>query len=285
MRSLIGLLLVFGGVSGFRAMAQDHPGDWQAKAGGKMSFEVASVKPSKTPIFANFNLLSDDAKAPGGRLTVGLWLAAYIRFAYKLAPYQFADAIAHAPKWVATDIFEIDASAPGNPTKDQMRLMMQSLLADRFKLAVHFETRDVPVLALTQVKAGKLGPKLNPHSEGPACPDQAVQPSPLDTLASRDAMLRDPKAVFPPVCDIMTARGWPDGVMVVGSRNTTMVLVAEAISNYGSLQGALDRPVLDQTGLDGRFDFALAFKQDESNRLGATTTADAPPPAPEVAPL
>lgn len=285
MRSLIGLLLVFGGASGFRTMAQDRRGDWEAKAGGKLSFEVASVKPSKTVRMPNFNLGADDAKSPGGRLIVGFPLRGYIQFAYKLSPYQVEDAIGHAPRWVSTDFFEIDAGAPGNPTKDQMRLMMQSLLADRFKLAAHFETREVPVLALTQVKAGKLGPRLNPHSEGPACPDQAVQPGPPDTLASRDAMLRNPKAVFPPVCDTMAARGWPDGIMVVGSRNTTMALVAEAISNVGSLQGALYRPVLDQTGLDGRFDFALAFRQDESNRVGATTTADAPPPAPEVPPL
>jgi uncharacterized protein (TIGR03435 family) len=232
----------------------------------------------------SFNLTTDDAKAPGGRLAVSLTLRVYIQFAYKLPPYQVEDAIAHAPKWVNTDFFEIDAGAPGNPTKDQMRLMMQSLLADRFKLAVRFETREVPVLALTQVKAGKLGPKLNPHSEGPACPDPAVQPSPLDILAARDAMLRA-KAVFPPVCDAMIARGTPDGVMVVGSRNTSIALVAEAISSYGSLQGELNRPVLDLTGLDGRFDFALAFRQDENSRLGATTAADAPPPAPDVPPL
>src|SRR5580658_5634043 len=81
-----------------------------------------------------------------------------------------------APLWplakiVGNDFFDIEAQAPGNPTKDQMRLMIQSLLAERFKLAVHFETRDAPVFALTLVKPGKTGPKLLPHSEGPPCPD------------------------------------------------------------------------------------------------------------------
>jgi len=52
---------------------------------------------------------------------------------YKLAPFQRADALANAPKWLRTDRFEIEAEAQGNPTKDQMRLMMQSLLTDRFK--------------------------------------------------------------------------------------------------------------------------------------------------------
>lgn len=53
--------------------------------------------------------------------------------------------------------------------------MMQSLLADRFKLALHFETHDVPVTALVQVKSSKLGPRLGPHSQGSAC-DAKIPP-------------------------------------------------------------------------------------------------------------
>ena len=58
-----------------------------------------------------------------------------------------------------------------------MRLMMQSLLADRFLLSVHFETQTVPALALLLVKPGKLGPQLRPHSEGPACPAEPGTPN------------------------------------------------------------------------------------------------------------
>ena len=65
---------------------------------------------------------------------------------------------ARMAKWVSDGMFEIDARAEGNPTKDQMRLMMQSLLADRFKLAVHFEAREAPVFDLTLVKQGRTGP-------------------------------------------------------------------------------------------------------------------------------
>ena len=62
--------------------------------------------------------------------------------------------------------------------------MMQSLLADRFKLRVHFEPREVPVLALTLVKPGKLGPKLLPHSEGPPCPDSFDMDKPFAPIPS-----------------------------------------------------------------------------------------------------
>ena len=77
--------------------------------------------------------------------------------------------LARLPKWVDTDLFEIDAKVAGNPTKDQMRLMMQSLLAERFHLAVHYETQDIPIYALTLMKPGTWGPKLIRHADGPPC--------------------------------------------------------------------------------------------------------------------
>ena len=87
-------------------------------------------------------------------------------------------------------MYEIHATAEGNPTKDQMRLMMQSLLADRFKLKVHFETREMPVFALTLVKPGQTGPKLIPHDQGPPCPDSYTELKPFEPLSDKD--------VFPP---------------------------------------------------------------------------------------
>ena len=93
---------------------------------------------------------------------------------------------AHLPKWVITDRYSIDARAAGNPTKDQMRLMVQSLLADRFQLAAHFATQEVPVFALTVVKDGKLGPKLIAHADGVLAPVRRLRPTLLDpTLESQ----------------------------------------------------------------------------------------------------
>ncbi len=83
----------------------------------------------------------------------------------------------------ADDNYAIDAKAEGNPTKDQMRLMMQSLLADRFKLRVHFESRQVPVLGLVLVKPGQLGPNLLPHSEGPGCAESLSRNTTMELLA------------------------------------------------------------------------------------------------------
>jgi hypothetical protein len=170
--------------------------DWQKPAGGKMSFDVASVKLDTSAIFKppSFGLNADDSYMhTGGRFTADFELPVYIQFAYKLwLTRQQEDAmLSHLPGWVSSDRYEIEAEAPGNPTKDQMRLMMQSLLADRFKLAVHFETRQGKIMALTLAKPGKTGPNLRAHEEGPPCDT----PIPLPMSGPNPGH----PAVFPPM--------------------------------------------------------------------------------------
>jgi hypothetical protein len=100
--------------------------DWQKAAGGKMTFEVASVKPSKSPRIPNFPLDPGNAKTPGGRFSAAMPLYIYIDFAYKLAPNPLQErTLTHLAESVRKDFYDIEARAPGNPTKDQMRLMVQ----------------------------------------------------------------------------------------------------------------------------------------------------------------
>src|SRR6266849_9469917 len=135
-------------------LAEPQARDWQTAAGGRMAFDVASVKKNTTaPSRArssDFPLGPGEVYVPnGGRFrAMNYPLVAYIEFAYKIADGQEQLLLPQLPKWVTTDRFDIEASAQGNPSKDQMRLMMQSLLADRFKLAVHYETRQLPVYSL-----------------------------------------------------------------------------------------------------------------------------------------
>jgi bla regulator protein blaR1 len=235
------------------ALQAQSPGgtDWQKAAGGKMAFDVASVKPTKSPRLPNFPLNNGDAKPPGGRFSASFSLAAYIGFAYKLDVSQGKEMNEKLPKWASED-YAIDAQADGNPTKDQMRLMMQSLLADRFKLTVHFESKEVPVFALTLVKPGKLGPKLLPHSEGPPCQDSFEMDKPFTPPPPMKAGV-----AFPTQCGTSAqVRGNPERTWI-GSRNTTMGLLANDIYGLGSLSGEVDKPVVDQTGLEGRFDFIV----------------------------
>lgn len=229
--------------------------DWQAAAGGKMAFDVASIKPS-TPeavVYPPFPL--DDGNAftqTGGRFRAKFRLPAFINFAYKIAPTldERQAMLAHLPKWVETDLFLIDAKASPNTTKDQFRLMIQTLLADRFQLAVRFESREASVYALSLVKAGKLGANLRPHSEGPPCP----------ATGNIDSPLADAK-VFPSICEMYMYERTPDHARVRwGSRNITMASLAKMLPHAPFIgPSAVNRPVVDETGLNGVFDFQVEY--------------------------
>jgi uncharacterized protein (TIGR03435 family) len=217
---------------------------WEIAAGGKMSFEVASVKRGSADDFfpPPFLLNSGDAFVPtGGRFSAVYPLGVYIPFAYKLnlTPEQMNAVLATLPKRVSTDYFEIQArSDDPNTTNDQFRLMVQLLLADRFKLAVHFETQVAPVFAMTLAKPGKTGPALQPHREGTPCTAPVVG-------AAR------PRAGTCGAYYVLKKR---DG-MHVESHNTTLDELADGL-------GPLGRPVVNRTGLTGNFDFSLDWVPD-----------------------
>jgi uncharacterized protein (TIGR03435 family) len=225
--------------------------EWQIAAGGHTSFEVASIRPAETGARQRSNValsMEDEAMPSGDRFSSTARLADYIDFAYKLMLVgSQRDAVYdHLPAWVTTDLFTIEARADGNPTKDQMRLMMQSLLADRFKLALHFETHDVPVMALTLVEPGKLGSRLRPHAQGPPC-DAKIPPVDRSSPKIPDT--------WRPICGDIQNLDWANNTVILGSRNTTMGMLA----NYIPALAELNRPVVDQTGLNGKFDYELNF--------------------------
>ena len=224
----------------------------QTAAGGHMSFEVASIRPAGpgARFHTNVNLNMEDEPIPiGGRFSATASLGSYIALAYKFLPTgaQSEAIFARVPKWATTDLFTIEAKAPmANPTKDQMRLMMQSLLAERFKLVVHFETHDVPVIALVLVKPGKLGAQLRPHAQGPPC---GAKIPPIDR--------NSPKMpeVWTQICGGFQMIDWTNNTVILGSRNTTMEMLVDFVPALVQL----DRPVVDQTGLKGKFDYEVNF--------------------------
>jgi uncharacterized protein (TIGR03435 family) len=235
--------------------------DWQKAAGGKMEFDVASIRPAEpdSRIRSSFALnFENETTMPRGLMSASLPLAWYIQFAYKimLTPDQVQSMMAHLPKWAATDNFVIEARSDSNPTVDQMRLMMQSLLADRFKLAVHFETRTLPVLTLVTLKMGQTGPRLRPHSEGLACETKWIAPP--DRSASSVA-----PAGFLPSCHTIQAISGPNHSVLLGARNITL----EHLASYLPLVEDLGRPVVDQTGLRGTYDFSLNWTPDPNAPL------------------
>jgi uncharacterized protein (TIGR03435 family) len=171
-------------------------------------------------------------------------------FAYKLilTPEQRDSLLAQFPRWTRSDRFTVEAQGSQSTTKNQIRVMTQALLADRFKLKIHFEIQDTPVLLMTLANPGKLGPKLIRHSAGPPC-DQDI---PLPAA-------NEVPAVFPPRCD-QTGDIFYDGKHppMIGARNASIDFIGKSLPG----PGRVSRPVVDQTHLIGTFDLTLTWAPD-----------------------
>ena len=113
-------------------------------------FEVASVK-----LQAPGDTRGSIGPSPGGFIANGIPLKVFIEIAYRVKDYQ----IVGGPHWIDTDHYDVSAKAPEGfiPTGEQMQPMLQALLADRFGLKLHRETREMPAFALVVAKGG---PKL-----------------------------------------------------------------------------------------------------------------------------
>jgi uncharacterized protein (TIGR03435 family) len=145
-----------------------------------------------------------------------------------------ADKIAGGPTWLESDRFDIVAKAPASTTNDTSKLMLRSLLADRFGLVIHTEQKPAVVYALT---VGKGEPKMKQTAGGPTgC--RAVPQN-----AGTDAVL----------------------FIVAACSNMTMSRFAQILQGAGGYAG--DHPVVDQTELSGAFD--LEFKFTNRNLLTA----------------
>jgi uncharacterized protein (TIGR03435 family) len=237
--------------------------DWQKAAGGAMAFEVASVREDKGPFRPpSFALSSDEwFREPNGRFHADFALATYIEFAWKiwLTGEERRAVLASLPEWVKTDRFAVEATAPLHATKDQYRLMMQALLVERFGLKLHFEQREMPVLAMVLVKPGKPGPKLIPHQNGQPC-DEIPKPE-----------------TYPKECYSYSAMPKKDGTVWYGSRATSMDLMGKWVGSLAGSSGEIGRRVVDQTGLTGLWDYTL-----EATQPPQTTPQDAASAGPTV---
>jgi uncharacterized protein (TIGR03435 family) len=277
MRSLLAVLVTLMLVPSFRA---------QVPAISKhLEFDVASIKQNKAAFGpsgiqprSNFPLGPGDMYASNGgtfsAVNQPLWV--YIMFAYKMTDHEVRSLRKQLPSWALQERYDIEAKSDmKNATKDEMRLMMQSLLAERLKLAVHNESETVPVYTLVLAKPGKLGPKLRPHPANdhscsnavPQAPSPNAPPSPLVPGLTSEG--------FPIVCG--GAVGLPSNIsgrLDMGYRNVPLKLIALQMS----AAGGLDRPVIDGTGLDGNYDFAIEFTPQRST--DASSSADVLPEGP-----
>jgi uncharacterized protein (TIGR03435 family) len=124
-----------------------------ATAAAQTSFEVASVRISQLAKAGGEGSTRESIEpGPGGLAMRNISLRSAIRWAYGVKDFQIS-----APGWMDSERYDIAAKAPGAVSNDQLRLMLRALLTERFKLALHRETKELAVYALV---VGKRGSRL-----------------------------------------------------------------------------------------------------------------------------
>jgi uncharacterized protein (TIGR03435 family) len=201
------------------------------------SFDVATIKPNDS------GATSMQGLTMNGRnfATRNSSLADLIGFAYEVQMKQ----IIGGPDWLEKDRYDIAAvpDQEGAPNVQQLRLMVQKLLASRFNLKFHHEQRELSAYVLT---VGKNGQKLNPTQLKGSLPGMGMRPGPT---------------------------------------GLTMVMANARLADFTSFLQmlVLDRPVVDRTGITGRFDYNVTFTPDDSEfnghppKLPQTETSDSAP--------
>ena len=243
------------------AGTQDPPKSAKAPA-----FEVASVKRSP-PLGAGGAIMVRMGGLQGNRWTAdGVTLFMLIRQAY--APkYQMQGQVVGGPSWLQSDRFIINAKAEGMPTQEEARLMVQQLLADRFKLVVRQEMRELPVYALVLARSdGRLGPDLKPLTV-----DCTAVREKQKEAGAQQAFPVNPGDAPPPCLSMMMMS--PTSMRLQSGGGTIAELTA-------FLSQAAGRPVVDRTGLTGYYSANVEFAREPGagGLFGGAPPVALPPP-------
>lgn len=256
---------------------------------GPVAFDVATIKeaPPLDPTKMMNGRIKFGAKIDGARAEYSyMSLSDLICSAYKIKPYQLS-----GPDWMKTQRWEIQATLPEGATADQAPLMLQELLKDRFKLEIHHDTKEHNIYALVQGKGGNKLKDAEPDpvpgaAEAPAAgaaAGEAPKPGTPPPPAKDDAPPKDAKG---PQGGTMTVNGdnismkrTSDGAVLRGGKmgttkvtmkggmpgadgKSTMVIhmefsKADMPGFVEMLSPFVDRPVIDETGLKGKYQIGL----------------------------
>jgi uncharacterized protein (TIGR03435 family) len=231
------------------------------------AFEVASIKPAAPqPMGRMMVRMGGDA----GRVDyTNVSLKDVLARAYNVKRYQIT-----GPSWLDGERYDITAKVPDGVPKEQIPAMLQALLAERFKMTVRKESKDEPIYGLV---VGKGGPKLKKSDDnanwpmfppdGPVPGGKVTSdgPGPGGNVAvggpgpgGKDGPGRGPmdKGSMPKGA-VMMSMGGPGGAAHMQFNKATMAQFADRLSEM------LDRPVVDQTGIEGNYDIALDVSMEE----------------------
>ena len=233
-----------------------RPGESQPRsAGSRPKFEVASVKVSKS------NTAGPGVRLTPGRLSVeNMTLRGLIFVAYRIRDFQ----ISNGPGWINSERYDIEAKTEGSNGADAMLLMLQALLEDRFQLHYHHETKERAVYLMTIAKSG---------SKMQAAGCVPFDPNNLPKQATMSNQERGKQ------CSGISRSA--------GALNGNGMSMEDATgpafqSLTGQLSLVLDRPVINRTGLNGRFDVHLRWNADQAQSGPENQPSDPSNPSPST---
>ncbi len=234
------------------------------------TFEVATVKPATPPEPGKpmmMGIRGGPGSADPGQISANVTLSMLLMNAYDVKAYQIT-----GPPWLNMERYEVIAKIPPGATKDQVRVMWQNLLADRFGLTLHHQSKVFQVEEMQIAKAGKLKETTlgaNPPDAPPPAAGLPFTPPKMDKNGV-------PELSAPGLIMMMTMGPTGPSAHMVGKAQTTAQLA-------GMVGNELDRPVVDKTGLTGKYDFVLEFAPDPS-RMRLPPGAPSPPPGSDANP-
>lgn len=234
----------------------------QTPAPSEAVFEVASIKRNR-----DGGPLAGLSRFPGGRFeATNIQLSSLISYAFQLQPFELVD----GPEWLMDERWDIVAKINGDPpravpgTADAMMIATRALLADRFKLALRRETREIGVYHLVRAnRDGGLGKGMRPSTV-----DCLAIQSAADDAAKGGSPAPNPNTPDRLVCGLRISVGR----IQLGGRPMTMLTNALTVIT--------GRRVVDATGLPGNWEFDITF-----NPPAPPPGIELPPPDPDKASL
>jgi uncharacterized protein (TIGR03435 family) len=231
-----------------------------SQAGGnfaveQLEFEVASVRPSHPPADPWYAKGFSTDITKGALTAQNVTLRQLLEMAYRTQESRIVD----GPSWLSSDRFDVIAKSRSDATREQVSLMLQTLLGERFKVRLHKETRNLPIYTL---EIAKGGPKLE------ILPEKRFSRHDGDCTVAPPVMSKSGKP-------LLTLGGICGEFNLIGdskrggiyARAITLSPFATALSTY------VERPVFDKTGLTGLFNFALSWAE-PSTQTKATQSAE-----------
>jgi uncharacterized protein (TIGR03435 family) len=244
----VGVVALFALVSAGQSGAQSS---MQKTTAPLPAYDVASIKPGKPDSGSTLLFRLD------GFTAKGMTLKSLIKEAYGIED----DQLLGAPGWLNTQTYDIEAKVDGPEvaalerlSEDQRKAMFQLFLRERFQLKVHLETKELPILALV---IAKNGPKLQEAKPGDTYPDGIKGPD--GKPGGRAGMMM-----------------WGDGRLT--GQGISIASIVQPLTQQ------LNRTVLDQTGLAGKYDVELRWTPDHTSapNTGPESGIAAESPTPSI---